>query len=155
MEAAAQATACPKAARVRLLALSPAPLGWRPSGWTPAGPVRRCSSCSAPIVSRCSRFTSCQRGCVHLAPAPPRPVPPRPRPPAAERAAFRRLIAPLRILERDLVRDQRQGRPASAGAVELALKAVGLLLDACPGHGEEIASALPWLVRRAARDRAA
>ena len=153
MEAAGEATACPKAARVRLLALSPAPLGWRPSGW-PAGPVLRCG-CGAPIVSRCARFTACERGCVRIFPAPPRPVPPRPRPPAAERAAFRRLIGPLRILERDLVRDQRQGRPASAGAVELALKAVGLLLDTCPGHGEEIASALPWLVRRAARDRAA
>jgi hypothetical protein len=153
VEATAQAPARPEAARVRLVAASPPPPGWQPSGW-PAGPVRRCG-CGAPIVSRCSRFTSCQRGCVHLAPAPPRPVPPRPRPPAAERAAFRRLIAPLRILERDLVRDQRQGRPASAGAVELALKAVGLLLDTCPGHGEEIAALLPWLVRRAARERAA
>jgi hypothetical protein len=85
------------------------------------------------------------------APKKAKPAPPRPTP---EQERFANLIVPLRVLERGYVRDQLRGRapPLGAVSVALALNAVRLLRDACPGHGSEIDAALPWLSRRAARE---
>ncbi len=82
------------------------------------------------------------------APKKAKPAPPAPTP---EQERFRRLLAPVRLMEYGFVQDQRRGRPASAGSVALALVALHRFREACPGHGEEIAAALPWLTRKAGR----
>lgn len=138
---------------MRLHFKAPPPAGWVP-GWRPVAPSRRCG-CGARIVSRCSRFTSCERGCVHLEPEPPPPVRAPPRPPAKERATFKKLIVHLRMAERDYVALQRMGRPVPAKDLEGSFRAMELLWELCPGHGAEIVAALPWLTRQAARRPAA
>jgi hypothetical protein len=83
---------------------------------------------------------------------PPKKAKVTPAPLTPEQERFRRLLAPVRLMEYGFVQDQRRGRPASAGSVALAIVALHRFREACPAHGPEIAAALPWLSRRAARE---
>ncbi len=115
-------------------------------------PVRRCA-CGARVVVRSMRFQRCERGCVRLSGQSPRQ-------PAPPPVAFTRVIRELRLLSVNLARQEQRGRRASARAVSLALEAVDHLKRAYPDRTDAIASALPWLEKRAGKasgthDRAA
>lgn len=138
---------------MRLLVRAPPPEGWRP-GWTPGAVVRRCR-CGAAIVARSVAYTRCGRGCIKFPPPAPAPVPRKPLPPARERANFADLIVDLRLLESDFVRAVRKGRRVPPEKLERAFTAMELLWELCPGHGEEILAALPWLTKQAGKGRAA